>query len=173
MTDAARFKARRSCGLIRHAGGASQSFAPGRAGVGALGICVYETGKRTGLAKGWADTFDQTTRLYQFALQARAGRDALASHVRAALELRPGAVLVSSDGRSAYDSMSRAAFLTELRACAPELLPRVRFFYSGPSTYCWRDAGGYCRDVAPGCPTRRRSWAPTSGEVTCQQPSAG
>ena len=74
------------------------------------------------LAKSWA----AATRPYQFALQARAGTDALAAHVRTALELQDDAVLVSRDGRRAYDSMSRASFLTALQEAAPG--PFVRFF---------------------------------------------
>ncbi|OLQ11506.1 hypothetical protein AK812_SmicGene4663 [Symbiodinium microadriaticum] len=66
------------------------------------------------LAREWAVKFDQATRPFQFALQARAGTDALAAHVRAALETRPDAVLV-----------------------APELPPFVRLFSGSPSTYCW------------------------------------
>ena len=46
--------------------------------------------------------------------------------------------------------MSRAAFLAGLRSCAPELLPFVRLFYGGQSSYCWWDAEGRCRDVAQG-----------------------
>ena len=71
------------------------------------------------LAKQWATVFDEATRPYQFALQARAGTDALAAHVRVALAQRNDAVLVSLDGRSTYDSMSRAAFLSKLREVAP------------------------------------------------------
>ena len=71
------------------------------------------------LAKEWAQVFDAATRPYQFALQAGAGTNALAASVRAALSLRPRSVLVSLDGRSAYDSMSRAAFLSKLREVAP------------------------------------------------------
>jgi len=100
------------------------------------------------LAREWANKFDQATRPFQFALQARAGTDTLA--VRAALATRRGAVLVSLDGRSAYDSMSRAAFLGKLREVAPELLPFVRLFYGSPSTYCWWDSAGRCRDVHHG-----------------------
>ena len=69
-------------------------------------------------ARQRAATFDLATRPYQFALQARAGTDALAAHVRAALAKRSDAVLVSLDGRSAYDTMSRAAFLAKLRDVA-------------------------------------------------------
>ena len=56
-------------------------------------------------AREWVEKFDHATRPFQFALQARAGTDALAAHVRAALATRRGAVLVSLDGRSAHDSI--------------------------------------------------------------------
>ena len=102
------------------------------------------------LAKGWATTFDRATHPYQFALQARAGTDALAAHVRVALDQDPNQVLVSLDGRSAYDSISRTSFLTALKSAAPELLPFVRLFYGRPSTYCWWDESGQCRDLAQG-----------------------
>ena len=84
-------------------------------------------------------------------LATRAGTDALAAHVRAALATRRDAVLVSLDGRGAYDTMSRAAFSAKLREVVPELLPFVRMFYGRPSTYSIRGgiprAGGgtYCR----------------------------
>ena len=91
----------------------------------------------------WATVFDEATRRpYQFALQARAGTDALAAHVRVALAQRSDAVLVSLDGRSAYDSMSRAAFLSKLREVAPELLPFTRMFYGSPSAHSWCDDAG-------------------------------
>ena len=101
-------------------------------------------------AKSWASTFDRATRPYQFALQARACTDALAAHVRVALDQDPNQVLVSLDGRSAYDSISRTLFLTALKSVAPELLPSVRLLYGRPSTYCLWDASGHCRDVAQG-----------------------
>ena len=76
--------------------------------------------------QGVGAKFDQATRPFQFAFQVRAGTDALAAHVRAALATRQGAVLVVSlDGRSAYDSMSRVAFLSKLSEVAPGALPRT------------------------------------------------
>ena len=83
-------------------------------------------------------------------MQARAGTDALAAHVRVALDQDPNQVLVSLDERSAYDSISRTSFLTALKSAAPELLPFVRLFYGRPSTYCWWDESGQCRDIAQG-----------------------
>ena len=57
---------------------------------------------------------------------------------------------MSLDGRSAYDCMSRAAFLTKLQEVAPELLLFVRMFHGRPSTYSWWDDQGRCRDVKQG-----------------------
>eukprot|EP00439_Symbiodinium_sp_Y106_P058939 s1993_g8.t1 len=78
------------------------------------------------LARQYADTFDEATRPYQFALQTRAGTDALAGMLRAAVDLDADATIVSLDGRSAYDTISRAAFLRKLREVAPALVPFVR-----------------------------------------------
>ena len=122
---------------------------------GVRGIATGDTFRRLvskTLAREWAAKFDQATRPFQFALQARAGTDALAAHVRAALETRPGAVLVSLDGRSAYDSMSRAAFLGKLREVAPELLPFVRLFTVAPP----RSVGGTsCMPLGSTMPSSR------------------
>ena len=88
---------------------------------GVRGIATGDVFRRLvsrALAKGWATTFDRATRPYQFALQTRAGTDALVAHVRVALDQDPNQVLVSLDGRSAYDSISRTSFLT-LRSSPP------------------------------------------------------
>ena len=71
---------------------------------GVRGIATGDTFRRLvsvskALAREWADKFDQATRPFQLPLQARAG----ATHVRAALATRRGAVLVPLDGRSAYE----------------------------------------------------------------------
>ena len=93
------------------------------------------------LAKTSASTFDAATRPFQHA--ARSGMDALS----------PDVTVVSLDGRSAYDAVSRAAFLAKLRQVAPALLPFVRLFYGQPSVYCWWNDTGTCRDIhkAEGC----------------------
>ena len=109
---------------------------------GVRGIATGDAFRRIlarALAHEWAPVFDAATRPFQYANQ-----------VRATLELQPGTTLVSLDGRSAYDTISRASFLTVLRAVAPELLPFVRLFYGQPSTYCWWDAEGCCRDIQQG-----------------------
>ena len=55
-------------------------------------------------------------RPFQYTLQAEPGTHAVAAHVRTDLELQDDAILVSLDGRSAYDATSRASFLTVLAA---------------------------------------------------------
>ena len=123
---------------------------------GVRGIATGDAFRRLvarALAKQWGTTLDHATRPYQYALQSRAGTDAIVATVRAALDSREDVVVVSLDGRSAYDSISRAAFLVKLQELAPELLPFVRMFYGRPSTYSWWDAAGRRRDVhqAEGC----------------------
>ncbi|CAE7945535.1 hypothetical protein AK812_SmicGene37612 [Symbiodinium microadriaticum] len=63
------------------------------------------------LVKDWTGTFERTTGPFQLALQTRAGMDALAACVRASFDANADAVVVSLDGRCAYDCMSRDALL--------------------------------------------------------------
>ena len=128
------------------------------------------------LAKQWAPTIDQATRPFQFAMQSRAGTDALVLSVRAALDTRENAVIVCLDGRSAYDSISRASFLAKLREVAPQLLPFARLFYGQASAYCWWDAAGNLREIrrGEGCellwPQRFVRWDNTSPLPAPQRP---
>eukprot|EP00439_Symbiodinium_sp_Y106_P008901 s6995_g1.t1 len=98
----------------------------------------------------FADTFDEATRPYQFALQTRAGTDALSGMLRAAVDLDSAATVVSLDSRSAHDTISRTAFLNKLRDVAPALLPFVRLWYGQQSTNFWWDADGQRRTILQG-----------------------
>ena len=123
---------------------------------GVRGIATGDVFRRLvsrALAKTWASTFDEAARPYQHALSARTGMDALVAHLRIALETDPDVTVVFLDGRSAYDTVSRAALLRKLHQVASALLPFVRLFYGQPSVYCWWDASGTCRDIhqAEGC----------------------
>ena len=99
------------------------------------------------LARAFANVFDEDTRPYQFALSTRAGTDSLAAMLRAATELDPDATIVSLDGRSAYDSVSRAAIMGKLKEVAPQVLPVVRSLYARVSTYLWWDDDGRCHEI--------------------------
>ena len=58
-------------------------------------------------------------------------------------ELDTSAVILSWDGRSAYDSVSRAGL-------APRLLPFARQFYGLQSQYWWWDDDGACHVIHQG-----------------------
>ena len=122
-------------------------------GGGVRGIATGDCFRRLvarALAKQWAPDFDAATRPFQYALQARSGTDALATQLRVALERAPDAVVVSLDGRAAYDTMSRESFLTALQDAAPSLLPFVRLFYGRTCIYYWWDDTGRRREVRQG-----------------------
>ena len=91
---------------------------------------------------------DEATRPFQFALQTRAGTDSLAAMLRAVVELDPRATVVSLDGRSAYNTISRATILAKLRDTVPSLLPFTRAMYARTSTYLWWDDEGRVHDIA-------------------------
>ena len=89
------------------------------------------------LAKQFGDALQAATAPYQFALQTRAGSDAMGHVLRAATEMDPEAVLLSLDGIGAYDHVQRAAFLRALRNSGElrPLLPFVRLTYARSSRY--------------------------------------
>ena len=98
--------------------------------------------------RAFSGELDAATRPFQFALQTRAGTDSLAAMLRAAVELDPRATVVSLDGRSAYDTISRATILAKLRDTVPSLLPFTRAMYARTSTYLWWDDDGRVHDIA-------------------------
>lgn len=123
---------------------------------GVRGIATGDVMRRIvsrALARDHATVFDTATRPFQYALQCRAGTDCLASLLRAATDLDETATIVSLDGRSAYDSVSRAAFVEKLREVAPSLVPFACAFYGHESTFLWWDADGVCHEIrqADGC----------------------
>ena len=118
---------------------------------GVRGIATGDVFRRLvsrALARAFSGELDEATRPFQFALQTRAGTDSLAAMLRAAVELDPRATVVSLDGRSAYDTISRATILAKLRDIVPLLLPFTRAMYARTSTYLWWDDEGRVHDIA-------------------------
>ena len=68
--------------------------------------------------------------------------------LRAAVDSDPRATVVSLDGRSAYDTISRATILAKLRDTVPSLLPVARAMYARTSTYLWWDDAGRRHEIA-------------------------
>ena len=85
-TGFARHAVGRRCGTFGHACGAFQNPARGIA----TGDVFRHLVSRA-IATMWMHAFDEATRPSRYALKARAGTDALAAHVRTALELRDDA----------------------------------------------------------------------------------
>ena len=71
------------------------------------------------LARAFANVFDQATQPCHFVLSTRARIDNLAAMLRATTELDPEATIVPLDGRSAYDSASRATIMSKPQGVAP------------------------------------------------------
>ena len=64
--------------------------------------------------------------------------------LRAAVELDADTVAASIHGRCAYDTVSRAAFLSKLVEVAPAVVPFARSFYALSSTYLlWGTTQGH------------------------------
>ena len=114
--------------------------------------CAFRRLVSKAVAKQCAGLFRDATAPFQFALQTRAGLDAVALSIRAMCDADPDLVVLSLDGIGAFDHVRRAAFLQELRdqAHLRGLLPMVRALYTTPSTYLWADDAGTTHSVQQG-----------------------
>ena len=67
-------------------------------------------------------------------------------------EQNPQATVISIDGLSAFDQISRAAVLDGLLNVANcgAVLPFVRMFHGGPSSYLWEDSAGTVHTIRQG-----------------------
>ncbi|CAE7568781.1 unnamed protein product [Symbiodinium natans] len=118
---------------------------------GVRGIATGDVFRRLvsrALARAYAGELDEATRPFQFALRTRAGTDSLAAMLRSAVEFDPRATVVSLDGRSAYDTISRAAILSKLSEVVPALLPFARAIYARTSTFLWWDDEGTLHEIS-------------------------
>ena len=104
------------------------------------------------VARQYADLFKEATAPYQYALQTRAGTEALAHTLRVLTEEDPDVVIMSLDGVGAYDHVSRAAFMEKL-AASPKLhglIPLVAALYGSDSHFLWWDAEGQVHTIDQG-----------------------
>ena len=102
---------------------------------------------------------DQTAP-FQYALQTKAGTEALAHALRYLAENDPEVVILSLDGIGAFDHVKWAAFLRKF-ASIPELeciVPLVRALYGSESRFLWTDDDGVVHTIVQaeggkqGCP---------------------
>ena len=70
---------------------------------------------------------EAATAPHQYALSTRAGSECIAHAIQGLTELNPEATVLSIDGISAYDQISRAAMMDGLSSlCGGEAVPFVR-----------------------------------------------
>ena len=74
---------------------------------------------------------------FQYALSTRAGCECNAHALQTVTDAHPEATILSVDGISACDSISRVSMMQ-----GDALLPFVNQFYGSPSTYLWEDDEG-------------------------------
>ena len=76
----------------------------------------------------------------QYALSTRAGCECVAHVLQALTDLDPKATILSIDGISAYDLISRRAMLTELASVdgGGQVVPFVKVFCGAPPQNCGR-----------------------------------
>ena len=87
---------------------------------------------------------------FQFAMSTKSGCECIAHALQGLTELDPRATVMSLDGISAYDLISRQAMLQALdrvdgRSAA---LPFVSMFYGRPSRYLWEDSLGRVHTIS-------------------------
>ena len=84
-----------------------------------------------------ATNVEQATAPFQYALSTRAGCECVSHVVQALCEANPNTTIVSVDGVSAYDTISREAMMQGLLDMegGETVLPFVRQFYGRVSLY--------------------------------------
>ena len=104
------------------------------------------------LASGFGDAITEATSPFQYALQTRAGTDAVGQALRLLTDLFPELVIVSVDGVGAFDHVRRSAMLQKLMSCPSlsALVPYVRQWYGRQSCYLWTDEDGVVHDILQG-----------------------
>ena len=93
------------------------------------------------LAQQLSPEFENACAPFQFALSTRAGTESVAHALQASTALDPNLTVLSIDGISAFDSISRASMLKGLVSlpAGPAALGFVKCFYGRRSHYLWTD----------------------------------
>ena len=96
------------------------------------------------VAAQFSEDFMARTAPFQFALQTKAGTDALAHAIRFLTDHDEEAVVCSLDGIGAFDHVRRAAFFDKLYECEElrPLLPLVSTLYGSTSRFLWDHENG-------------------------------
>ena len=103
------------------------------------------------IAKQIAKKVEAMTAPFQYALSTKAGCECVA-HILSLTDIDPDSTITSIDGVGAYDLISRNAMVEGLFQMdgEDEIIPFVRMFYGGPSTYSREDEMGTTQYIPQG-----------------------
>ena len=95
---------------------------------------------------------ESATAPFQYALSTRAGCECVAHALQALSEVDERTTIMSMDGTSAYDLISRRAMLAGLAHIegGREVLPFVKLFFGAPSQCWWEDDEGVVHQIHQG-----------------------
>ena len=98
------------------------------------------------------EAVQSATSPFQHAMATRAGCECISHVLQGLTELNTNATILSVDGMSAYDTISRRAMLQGLSNVegGRSALPFVCMIYGSPSQYLWEDEGGVTHTIHQG-----------------------
>ena len=96
---------------------------------------------------------ERATAPFQYALSTRAGCECIAHALQGIIELDPRATVMSIDGISAYDLISRSSMMQGIHKVHAAAVPFVAMFYGTTSTYLLEDDEGraFAERLAAAC----------------------
>ena len=95
---------------------------------------------------------EAATAPHQHALSTKAGCECIAHILQGLTGLDDRATVISVDGVSAFDLISRTAMMRGLLLVegGSQALPFIRMFYGAPSEYLWEDSSGTVHTIPQG-----------------------
>ena len=104
------------------------------------------------MSKQLMELVQAATTPFQYAMSTKSGCECIAHALQSLTELNPRATVVSIDGISAYDFVSRESMLQALADVegGSQALPFVSMFYGAPSQYLWEDSAGRVHIIKQG-----------------------
>ena len=89
---------------------------------------------------------------FQYAMPTKSGCECIANALQGLTEMSPRATVMSIDGISAHDLVSRHAMLQSLKDLerGSAALPFVSMFYGALSSYLWEDSTGRVHTISQG-----------------------
>ena len=93
---------------------------------------------------------ERATAPFQYALSTRAGCGCIAHVLQRITDLDPRTTVMSIDGISAFDLISRSAVMQGIQKVHGAAVPFVSMFYGTASTYLWEDDEGTTHKIVQG-----------------------